>query len=85
MGSCKNRAPTTRNASGSPVEKKRYRPSLIRQVPDPLAFQHLDDLLSDLFGGIDQRHARPEQASQHGRDQRIVRAPQDDGIAPGAP
>ena len=63
-----------RNASGSPVVRKRYEPSRPWIVLEPLPAQRLRDLGGGLVGGEDQRHVTAEDALEDRADERVMRA-----------
>ena len=63
--------------------RKRYAPSRAAVVPQPLPRERRRDLARRLLGREDERHVAPEDALEHGPDQRIVRAAEDDRVAAG--
>ena len=83
IGSCRKRRPIARNASTSPVVRKRYVPSRRRVVLDPLPRQRLRHLAGGLVGREDERHVAAEDALQDRPDQRVVRAAEDDRVDAG--
>ena len=80
IGSWRNRVPTRRNSSGSPVARKPYPPRRPSSFSRPGLAQPRLDLVGDRLARADDRDAAAELPLQHRADERVVGAAEDDRV-----
>ena len=82
IGSWRNRVPSRRNSSGSPVARKPYAPRLPSSFSSSGLAQAGLDLVGDRLARADDRHAAAQLALQHRADERVVGAAEDHRVDP---